>query len=282
MERATFRKLMQPCVVAFMFLTRIPMPSQAEAVYTEHTYSRSTIYYPFVGLIIGLFVTAFAWYTPMLLPANVSAALVLIVWTALTGALHLDGLMDTADGLLSHRSRERKLEIMKDSRVGAMGVIVCVCYLLLKFTLISSLVEGSKASLLMLLLIPIWSRYFLPAAIAWWPYARKDGGMGTLFSQVRSRHVWLAGFVALVSSFIGYGLFHTLLMLHGEASASLSEFGLFLLAAFLITTVCGSALAAAIARQLGGQTGDTYGAIVEILEVLLLIAAVLFAGTDLA
>lgn len=274
-----FRRLIQPCVLAFLFLTRIPMPSPANAEYTDETYSRSTICYPFVGLIIGLLVVVIALYTPMVLPHTVSAAIVLIAWTAVTGALHLDGLLDTADGLLSHRSRERKLEIMKDSHVGAMGVIVCVCYLLLKFTLILSFVEGTGASLQLLMLIPIWSRFFLPAAIAWWPYARKNsGGMGAQFANVRNRHVWLAGAIASVSSAIGYVLLHSLLRLHGVASVSLAEFAVILVATFIVTMVCGLALAAAIARQLGGQTGDTYGAINEMLEIILLLVTSLAMG----
>src|SRR5690606_38049614 len=139
--------------------------------------------------------------------------------------------------------------------------------------------EGTGASLQLLMLIPIWSRFFLPAAIAWWPYARKNsGGMGAQFANVRNRHVWLAGAIASVSSAIGYVLLHSLLRLHGVASVSLAEFAVILVATFIVTMVCGLALAAAIARQLGGQTGDTYGAINEMLEIILLLVTSLAMG----
>ena len=80
----------------------------------------------------------------MCLPTMPAAVLLLAIWVVLTGGLHLDGLMDTADGILSHRPREQMLEIMKDSRVGAMGVIVCVLHLLLKFSLLYTLLDAEQ------------------------------------------------------------------------------------------------------------------------------------------
>ena len=98
------------------------------------------------------------------------------------------GLMDTADGILSHRPREQMLEIMKDSRVGAMGVIVCVLHLLLKFSLLYTLLDtehvGERGSLLVLLaIVPIWSRWFMVAAIKNWPYARPRFGVRQLVQR---------------------------------------------------------------------------------------------------
>lgn len=108
-------------IAALQFLTRLPIPVQVAD--DPGVFRRSTVFYPAAGLVIGGMVAGIGYGASFVFPAPVNAALLLCIWVLLTGGLHLDGLMDTADGLLSHRSRERMLEIMKDSRVGAMGVI---------------------------------------------------------------------------------------------------------------------------------------------------------------
>ncbi|WP_148091983.1 adenosylcobinamide-GDP ribazoletransferase, partial [Paenibacillus sp. 598K] len=113
-----------------------------------------------------------------LLPTLPAAVLVLIAWAALTGGLHLDGWMDTADGVLSHRSRERMLEIMRDSRVGAMGVIAGTLLLMFKLSLLASLLalRPMSEALMWLAIIPLWSRWWMSVAVIGWPRARADGG----------------------------------------------------------------------------------------------------------
>src|SRR5690606_5946187 len=104
---------MQAFAAALQFLTRLPIRVQLN--YNEDLFRRSTVYYPAAGALIGLLTAIAGFLLTYALPAAPASVLVLSVWIGLTGALHLDGLMDTADGLLSHRSRERMLEIMKDS-----------------------------------------------------------------------------------------------------------------------------------------------------------------------
>ncbi len=152
----------------------------------------ASFFYPFVGWVLGGLVAVLGgMLTALGLPPTVAAALTLCGWIALTGALHLDGLMDTADGIFSHRSRERMLEIMKDSRVGAMGVIACVLLLLIKWSLLSELLgtsgERLPSSWPLVSLAPLWSRWFMVAAIVGWPYARasQSGGLGGFFSRGR-------------------------------------------------------------------------------------------------
>ena len=128
-----------PVIAAFQFLTRLPIPVQID--YTDRVFRRSAIFYPLVGFVIGFFLLLAGEGLALCLPAMPAAVLLLGFWVVLTGGLHLDGLMDTADGILSHRPREQMLEIMKDSRVGAMGVIVGVLHLLLKFSLLYTLLE---------------------------------------------------------------------------------------------------------------------------------------------
>lgn len=248
-------------VAAFQFLTRIPFPYSF--TYTDDHFRRSVVFYPFVGLIIGMIISAAGSLLGSIFPAAINGIMIVALWTLLSGALHLDGLMDTADGLLSHRSRERMLEIMKDSRVGAMGVIVCVFYILLKCALVLSLLEDIRGDdwLLLLLLIPVWSRSFMVTAIAYWPYARQGQGLGSLYRTVGWIHAILAGGGALLlSAFI--------LIILGNWS--IAGAGLLLLTAVLVTYLIGIGMASIVSRKLGGLTGDVYGAINECLELALL------------
>ena len=159
---------LRACLAAFQFLTRLPIPVQID--YTDRVFQRSVIFYPLAGIRHR---SSFTLGRRRVKPCpacdarSCSAAGVL---GRLTGGLHLDGLMDTADGILSHRPREQMLEIMKDSRVGAMGVIVCVLHLLLKFSLAVYLagcgyMGGTGDVCFLLAIVPIWSRWFMVAAI---------------------------------------------------------------------------------------------------------------------
>ncbi|MDU5948969.1 MAG: adenosylcobinamide-GDP ribazoletransferase, partial [Paenibacillus macerans] len=145
----------QPILAAFQFLTRFPV--RAELDFTPELLRRSVRYYPLVGAAVGLSVWAAAVLSAWLLPPLPAAVLALIVWVWVTGGLHLDGWMDTADGLLSYRPREKMLEIMKDSRVGAMGVLACVLLLMLKASLLASLLQGGVWQTgAALLTAPVW------------------------------------------------------------------------------------------------------------------------------
>ncbi|WP_311198833.1 adenosylcobinamide-GDP ribazoletransferase [Paenibacillus hexagrammi] len=205
---------------AFQFLTRLPVPLRFE--YTERIFRRSVIFYPLAGAVIGLLLWGAEVVLKHLLPPFPAAVILLAMWVGITGGLHLDGLMDTADGILSHRSREKMLEIMKDSRVGAMGVIVCVLHLLLKLSLLYTLLQADRdASIFVdssvgnsvsngisnsvsfvLVIIPCWSRWFMAASIYMWPYARKESGLGGLFQTVRASHVVFSALAALVTNWL--------------------------------------------------------------------------------
>ncbi|KHL96103.1 cobalamin synthase, partial [Paenibacillus sp. IHB B 3415] len=160
---------------AFQFLSRFPVKYSPD--FSPELLRRSVVYYPLVGAAIGLSAALGAAAAAWLLPAWPAAVITLILWVGLTGGLHLDGWMDSADALLSYRSRERMLEIMKDSRVGAMGVLACVLLLLLKASLLAALIEGGSYSMLPLLLLPpVWSRWYMVRAMARYPLARGNEG----------------------------------------------------------------------------------------------------------
>ncbi|NOU87636.1 adenosylcobinamide-GDP ribazoletransferase [Paenibacillus sp. LMG 31460] len=269
---------LRACIAAFQFLTRLPIPVQID--YTDRVFQRSVIFYPLAGFVIGLLLLLAGEGLSLILPAMPAAVLLLGFWVVLTGGLHLDGLMDTADGILSHRPREQMLEIMKDSRVGAMGVIVCVLHLLLKFSLLYTLLGtgGIGGGYFLLAIVPIWSRWFMVAAIHGWPYARRDSGLGSFFRGVTIWHVTLSGLVALFTTTLFIEIFS---MWQAGSSVSLFSFtnGLTITFSFATSTILtGWIVATYISRKLGGLTGDTYGALNELLETLLLLGITIFTA----
>ncbi|MCP3773712.1 adenosylcobinamide-GDP ribazoletransferase [Paenibacillus sp. MZ04-78.2] len=268
----------EACAAAFQFLSRLPVPVKLDS--NDALFRRSVVFYPLVGLVLGLITAAAGLLLTSVLPPLPAAALLLGIWVLLTGALHLDGLMDTADGILSHRSRERMLEIMKDSRVGAMGVIAAVLVLLLKWSLLAEMLPaaaaGSQWNLwLLLALVPLWSRWYMVVAIACWPYARQAGsGMGGFFRGVGAGHAVGSGLVALLLSLC--------VVAAGEAFGGLSlpfwhMVGIIVIL-LAVTMGAGVLISVSIHRKLGGLTGDTYGAMNELLEAALLLVLVLIKG----
>ncbi|MBW4840531.1 MAG: adenosylcobinamide-GDP ribazoletransferase [Paenibacillaceae bacterium] len=264
---------LQPLLAAFQFLSRFPV--RAELEFTPDLLRRSTAYYPLVGAAIGASVWAGGWLAAWLLPPLPAAVLALILGVWLTGGLHLDGWMDTADGLLSYRSREKMLEIMKDSRVGAMGVLACVLLLLLKASLLASLLQGDMVTMgLVLLMAPLWSRWFMSRAMYRWPKARQGEGLAAQFHGFGERDAW-GGTIMAVTLTVMVLLLTLLLSLGGADETALLRSLLYIVVAPLIAWAAGTWAARRISAKLGGLTGDTYGALGEGLETVLLLLAVL-------
>ncbi len=269
---------LRACIAAFQFLTRLPIPVQID--YTDRVFQRSVIFYPLAGFVIGLLLLLAGEGLKPCPACDARSCSAAGVLGRLTGGLHLDGLMDTADGILSHRPREQMLEIMKDSRVGAMGVIVCVLHLFLKFSLLYTLLDAEQMErggvCFLLAIVPIWSRWFMVAAIHGWPYARRDSGLGSFFRGVTKWHVTLSSIVALFTT----TLFITIVFTWPADSSMVSfslTYGLTIIFSFAIGTILtGWLLATYISRKLGGLTGDTYGALNELLEALLLLGITIF------
>ncbi|WP_235775290.1 MULTISPECIES: adenosylcobinamide-GDP ribazoletransferase [Paenibacillus] len=251
------RQWLASLIVALQFLTRLPIPVRVD--YNKHHVSRSLLFYPLSGAVIGAIVSLAA----ALLPheaAPLSAAVLLLAWAMLTGGLHLDGLMDTADGIGSHRPREQMLEIMKDSRVGAMGVLAAIFVLLLKWASLWTLLTRldhrplpESAWFGILLTIPALSRWLMAAAIIRLPYLRGEQGMGALFREARPRYLCGALMLLLIPLFLWHSADWLWISL-----AQIAAGGLF---------------AGYFVRKLGGLTGDTYGALNELVETAGLLAA---------
>ena len=161
--------------LALTFLTKLPWPWRGPA--DETALARSMFWFPWVGALLGLIFWG-AWAgLQKILPAPAAAALLLALTVWVTGGLHLDGLADTADGLGGGRTPEEALRIMKDSRVGAFGVISLILALVLKFSLFLSLATQTRGAGV-LLLFPVISRWSMVLLAYLSPYARAEGGLG--------------------------------------------------------------------------------------------------------
>lgn len=231
--------------IALGFLTRLPVPMTA---YDDvRSKASSLAWYPLVGLLIGLLLGALAWVlrdTASLL----SAGIVVAAWVVLTGALHLDGLADSADAWIGGLGdREKTLTIMKDPRCGPAGVVALVLALLLKFAALASMHPAPWSALI---LAPLLARASLTALFLTTPYVR-GGGLGAALSSAPRNACAVA--LAISAGFCVLGRWHGLLALA---------------AATLVFVVWRHACL----KRLGGVTGDTAGALAEMVEVAVLIA----------
>ena len=220
--------------------------------------SASRAWYPVVGLLLGLVLLAVQAGASEVFPPYVTAALLVAVLVVLTRGLHLDGFMDVCDGLFGGYTPELRLEIMRDSHVGAFAVAGGATLLLLKYAaLLSLLTLPPPGRTVSLLLFPILSRWAMVAALGAFPYVRRQG-LGSPFhlgSARRATGVALAVAAAAAVLLGGLG-------------------GVAMLAGVSALAWC---LGWAMSRMLGGLTGDTYGAINELTEVAVLMAAVALA-----
>ncbi len=251
--------------LAVTFLTGIPLKVEGDV--SPSDLWRSMGWYPLVGLAMG--VAAWAVYAGLLwfLPGLVAAALVVILLELLTRGLHMDGLMDTADGILSGAPRERALEIMKDSNVGAMGVVAAVLLLILKVAALGALTRADAAAPL----LAGWcAARALPALnVYWWPYARA-AGTGEAFTREHTPGpLQLAGGL-LVAGVVVAGLAGL------WAGAAGSWYAGLVVAALSMGVALG--VQAAVAKRLGGLTGDVYGMGIELAEAAALVTGCAIVG----
>ncbi len=245
-------------VAAVRFLSIIPVSGSFGT--SEEELARSVPFFPLIGLLFGCLALPMAWGLSLIFPPVVTAVLTVFILLSFSGGLHLDGLADTADGFFSARPRERMLEIMRDSATGAMGVIALVLLLSLKIACLTSL--GDRF-FIAVLLMPLAGRIAILLLMAMLPYARSEGGLGTLFKDsFATKQARLRAFAAL-------------LVLAGIAWVVAGPQGIIAVFAVLLIT----ALFAFLCRQkIGGITGDTLGAACELAEVGIALVFVLKLG----
>ncbi len=236
--------------IALQFLTRLPV--NLPGMPTPEQIGRSLLWYPAVGLLLGLLL----WCAHLLLgqaPEVLQAAIILALWVGLSGGLHLDGLADTADAWVGgFGDRERTLAIMKDPRSGPIAVVVLVLLLLLKFAALLTLLQAGQGFYLVLL--PWLGRSLLPLLLVTTPYVRA-GGLGQALADhlPRRQLPWVLGGHVAAMLLLGWG-------------------ALIALATALALFVW---LRRALLQRLGGTTGDTAGALVELAECAALLALAL-------
>lgn len=235
------------------FMTTIPLRFDLKA--TAEDYGKGLVFAPLIGLVIGG-ILAGCWYVlSLIFPAAVTAVLVMIIYIILTGGLHLDGLGDTFDGLFSGRTRDRMLEIMRDSRVGTNAVLALVSVLLLNIVVIYSL-QG-KMILLVLLLFPAAGRIGSLVSAGISKYARIGEGLGKSFIDCCGMSHVAAGLVLhLLVFYFAAGIYG---LIAGFATA---------FTAFIVTRL--------FSRRIGGATGDILGAVCEINQTIFLLLVMVF------
>ena len=238
---------------ALEFLTVVRLRRAASA--TMHDVARAQPWFPVVGLLLGAALLAIDRAATRALPERSVDVLLVVALAALTGALHLDGLGDAADGLLGGSTPERRRAIMRDVHRGSFAIVAVVSVLALKWAGLAALPGSVRFEAI--LLVPCLARLALLVSVAAFPYARAEG-LGAAF---RARHpgaLLIGGAVAAIAS----------VALLGAGGAIV----LAVAAAFAL------AFGAWVTRLTGGMTGDTWGATVEIGEALILLCVAALAN----
>jgi adenosylcobinamide-GDP ribazoletransferase len=212
---------------------------------------QSLPYFPVIGFILGAILLGLYYGLILVLQPAVVIALIIIVLVILTGGHHLDGLIDTCDGVFTGKTKRERLAIMSDTRVGAFGIVAVVLLLMLKYVSLLSVSMISPA----LLLMPTLSRWVMTSVIFTFPYAKRKG-MGLTFKQGSTwQKLTIATVIALIL-----------------AVFLLKWWGLVLMAVIWLVSY---GIASYFRSRLGGLTGDNYGAINEMSEVLVLLLLIL-------
>ena len=249
-----YHKIIMPFLIAVQFMTTIPI--KLPYLPSREQNALSMLFYPVIGLMIGGVLWLVASYVQ--LPMMLLSCVVMVVWVWLTGGLHLDGLADTADAWVGgFGDRQRTLTIMKDPNTGAMGVIAIVLCLALKWAAVYCLLELD--AVLALLFVPMLGRMSALALFATTPYVRQHG-LGSALQDVPKYLLWLV--------MLGFG----------AAVFALSwQMALVMIGVWAVMLAW---LRWRFVGRIGGITGDTVGASIEVVEVAILMAvvAVLYGG----
>ena len=240
---------MKKFILILSFMTRIPVPN---IDYSEENMGKSMKLFSLVGLIIGILMIILS---KILLRLNLNhiiiSVLVVLFEVLITGAIHLDGLADTFDGIFSYRPKERILEIMKDSHVGTNGVIALIFSIIIKTALIYEIIYYNLEDFI--LLMPIISRISSIFSCAFFNYARENGMTKSFIEHTKPIHLLPSFLLAFIFIIFYYYYYHL------NVSISFASVILF---SYIFSKY--------VTKKIGGITGDILGAIVEISEILYL------------
>lgn len=238
---------MRNFLIALQFLTIIPI--NTKLANDKNNLALSTVYFPLIGLLLGLILAGTNSLLSVIpLQQSLTNIILVILLIILTGGLHLDGLADTFDAILSRKNKFEMLKIMRDSRIGTMGVLSLICIILIKLALLASLDATIKN--VSLILMCLLSRYSLVFSMFLFPYAREEGKAKAFIEGMNIKIFSLATIIALACAII-------LWQIKGLVSFILVVIFIFLIGKF-------------ITKKIGGITGDTLGAVNELAEVFVL------------
>ncbi len=243
--------LLTGLLAALGFLTAVPLPRLGRQTPGRASLGRSVAWFPLVGALLGAVVALADAGLRLGLPHGLAVALLLGLTALLTGGLHWDGLMDACDGLFSGGDAERRLAIMRDSRIGAFGALGLACALLIEWNALVALPAPGRAGWLVVAFVV--SRWVLAWLLVAFRYAR-PAGLGTAFGSAGRVELVVASGVAAAGCALLAG------------AAGLLALGLgWLLASALAWLAC---------RRVGGLTGDLYGATAQLVEIAVLVIGV--------
>jgi len=241
-------------LLAFQFLTTIPLKIKE---ISEQRIAASVIYFPLVGLFLGLFLLGISNLLSYLgfsyLASNVILVVILII---ITGGMHLDGLADTTDAFLSGKSKEEMLNIMRDPCAGTMGVLSLICIILLKISLLTSINILFRPHALVLMCV--LSRWSVVPVMFVFPYARREGKAGVFIKGMNLKILVLSTSAVIICAILTW-------QING-------------LIALLIILGFACVIGKFVSRKIGGITGDTLGATIEMTEIITLLTVCIMRG----
>ena len=274
---------MKGFLLLLSFMTRIPMP---KTEYDEEKLGKSMKYFPVVGIIVGFILLFFCIIFNFILK-NISYSAVLplmiivVILTDLitTGALHLDGLADTFDGIFSYRSKHKMLEIMKDSRLGSNGALALILYFLLKFILLFSLtIESREGAIYAIMTYPVVARFCSVVSCASSPYARGSGMGKTFVDNTKTCGLIVATVITLLYT---VGMVFIPFIFFTNYSLSIQfiiQTILVILVIVALLALFAYAFSKLIERKIGGITGDILGALLEISSLVYIFLILVMPG----
>ena len=239
--------MIKQLIILIQFMTRIPVFVNVE--YDEEKLGKSIKYFPLVGAIIGIFLYGINILAGKItVNRQIAAIIIIIAEIFITGLIHIDGLADTADGLFSYTEKEKILEIMKDPRVGTNGAVALILYFMTKVILLSEIRPEY------IILYPVISRLSTSINAGLGEYARKNGMSNEIIAKNGKKETGISIIITMILSFI-----------------ILKVKGLIILIFAILFILL---LMKGVKRKIGGITGDTMGASLELTSILVLLAGV--------
>lgn len=266
---------MKQMLLAIQFLTIIPVPVKGTCSGEELAHSAS--FFPLAGVMQGLLMALAAFAGIRIFPIEVTSVFVILVLLMSDGGFDLDGLIDTFDALAvkstgnTELDMEKRLSVMKSSTIGAVGAVALVMAVLLKFVLLNHLLRTLTLpeALSFLIIIPVFSKWVTVIAMFHGIPARKDGLGNILVRGVQKKHAILSSLLLLMLYAIVAGL--TLALTRGLGEGTIRSIELFA-ALFIFLYLLAIITVRFTMKKFGGLTGDHFGALSEIAEILLLAA----------